>query len=75
MKQELTKLEVDYLDTELATEAGLLLGSAYIAFDDLDSALATFSKVARRNKEVVLSAKEHSPKVRKVWTQAASTVR
>jgi LysM repeat protein len=73
VKQELTKLDVDYLDTELATEAGLLLGSAYIAFDDVDSALATFSKVARRNGEVVLDPKEHSPKVREVWSQAADT--
>lgn len=73
VKQELTKLEVAYLDTELATEAGLLLGSAYIAFDDVDSALATFGKVARRNDEVVLDPKVHSPKVIEVWNQVAST--
>lgn len=72
VKQELTRLEVDYLDTELATEAGLLLGAAYIAFDDVDSALATFSKVARRNGEVVLDPKEYSPKVTEVWKKVAT---
>jgi LysM repeat protein len=75
VKQELTRLELDYLDTELATEAGLLLGSAYIAFEDTDSALATFSKVLRRNKEVVLSPRDYSPKVRSVWLQVAESAR
>lgn len=75
VKQELTRLELDYLDTEPATEAGLLLGSAYIAFEDTDSALATFSKVFRRNKDVVLSPKEFSPKVISVWSQVVDPAR
>ncbi len=75
VKQELTKLELDYLDTALATEAGVLLGSAYIAFEDTDSALATFSKVLRRDKDIVLSPKEHSPKVRSVWRQVVDSAR
>jgi len=75
VKQELTRLELDYLDTEPATEAGLLLGSAYIAFEDTDSALATFSKVLRRNKDVVLSPKEFSPKVISVWSQVVDSAR
>ncbi len=75
VKQLLTKLNIDYLDTNLATETGLLLGATYIAYDDEDSALATFAKVLGRNPEVQLDAKEHSPKVRKVWRRAAESSR
>lgn len=74
-KHQLTPINIDYLDTDLATKAGLLLGSAYLAYDDEDSALAVFGKVLRRNPELVLSAKEHSPKVRAVWNRAADSKR
>lgn len=73
VKHELTKLDLDYLDTELASRAGLLLGSAYIAFGDADSALATFSKVAQRNPGLELDKKAHSPKVIKLWRRATDS--
>ncbi len=75
VKQILTQLQFDYLDTDQASEAGLLLGAAYIAFDDVDSAVATFAKVLRRNPTLTLAAKDHSPKVRKVWVQAVENNR
>lgn len=71
VKHELTQFDFDYLDTDMATDAGILLGSAYIAFNDEDSALKAFGKVAQRNPELVLSPKEHSPKVLKVWKLAS----
>lgn len=72
VKRELTKLDFDYLDAPLAVEVGVLLGSAYIAFDDLDSALATFSRALERVPDHQLSAYEHSPKVRELWRRAAA---
>lgn len=71
VKRELTKLELDYLDTHLATEAGVLLGATYIAFDDEDSALAAFAKVLQRDPDFALPAEDHSPKVRKLWQRAS----
>jgi hypothetical protein len=72
VKRELTKLDLDYLDTKLAVEVGILLGATYIAFDDTDSALATFDKVLQRRPGLELDAYQHSPKVRDVWKQAAA---
>jgi LysM repeat protein len=70
VKRELTQIDFDYLDSDLATDTGILLGSAYIAFDDEDSALRAFGKVVQRNPDLVLSPREHSPKVLKVWKLA-----
>ena len=75
VKQLLTKLDIDYLDTDLATEAGLLLGATYIAYGDEDSALANFGKVLRRNPGMELDAKEHSPTILRVWRQAIDSAR
>tara|TARA_R110002073_G_scaffold300298_1_gene467590 strand:+ start:1759 stop:2670 length:912 start_codon:yes stop_codon:yes gene_type:complete len=70
VKHQLTRLELEYLDASFAADAGILLGAVYIAYDDTDSALATFSKVLRRNPELVLDKKQHSPKVRTIWKRA-----
>lgn len=70
VKRELTQLELDYLDTELAADVGILLGAVYVAFDDEDSALATFAKVLRRSPALQIDAARHSPKIRLVWDRA-----
>ncbi len=70
VKHELTRLDLDYLDTSFAVEAGVLLGAVYIAYADMDSALAAFSKVLTRNPSLVLDKKKYSPKVRAVWQRA-----
>ena len=70
VKHQLTRLELEYLDASFAADAGILLGAVYIAYDDTDSALATFSKVLRRNPGLVLDKKQHSPKVRAIWQRA-----
>ncbi|MCP4444387.1 MAG: LysM peptidoglycan-binding domain-containing protein [Myxococcales bacterium] len=70
VKRELTRLELDYLDASFATDAGILLGSVYVAYDDVDSALAAFTKVLSRAPGLVLDEKIHSPKVRAVWNRA-----
>ena len=63
-----------YLDGALVAEIGVLLGSAYVAFDDRETARATFAEVLERAPRHSLSAVEHSPKVREVWQQAGGTV-
>jgi LysM repeat protein len=70
IRNELTKIDTDYLDADWAVELGMLLGSAYIAYDDKDSALATFKKVLERQPNHMLSKVEYSPKICEVWTAA-----
>jgi LysM repeat protein len=74
VKRMLTKIDTDYLDTRYATDVGVLLGCAYIAFDDIDSAIATFEGVLERNPKHKLGSYRYSPKIRKVWTRAGGIV-
>ncbi len=73
VKRELYPIATEYLDIELAVEVGVLLGAAYVAFDD-DSALAAFRKVVERRPKHKLPGYLYSPKVRKVWKLAGGTV-
>jgi hypothetical protein len=74
IRNELTKIELEYLDADMAFAIGLLLGGAYVAFDDADSALALFAKLLARDRERTLDARETSPKIRRVWQQAGGKV-
>lgn len=76
VKRELAELmkTFPYLDTELAVDVGVLLGSAYVAFDDVDTARATFEQVLERSPRHTLSAYAHSPRVREVWLKAGGEV-
>jgi LysM repeat protein len=74
IRNELTKIELEYLDVEQAVAIGLLLGGAYVAFDDDDSALAVFKKVLARDRERAVDAADTSPKIRRVWVLAGGRV-
>lgn len=76
VKRDMAALVGDfpYLDADLVVEIGVLLGSAYVAFDDVDTARATFEQVLERSPKHALSAYDHSPKVREVWKKAGGTV-
>jgi hypothetical protein len=74
IRNELTKVELEFLDTDTAMAIGLLLGGAYIAFDDDDSALALFTKLLARDRDHTLDAAATSPKIRRVWQQAGGKV-
>lgn len=74
VKRDLTRIDMDYLDTDLAVEVGVLLGSTYVAFDDTDSALAKFRQVLERNPDHTLGTYQVSPKIREVWVQAGGAV-
>jgi len=72
VKRLLAPIETDYLNADSAAEIGVLLGSAYVAFDDVDSALASFGKVLARRPKHHLDPYTFSPKIRRVWQQAAA---
>ena len=76
VKRDMAALVGDfpYLDSELVVEIGVLLGSAYVAFDDVDTARATFEQVLERSPRYALKAYHHSPKVREVWKKAGGAV-
>jgi hypothetical protein len=63
-----------YLDATQVADVGVLLGSAYVAFDDPVTARATFAEVLERMPRHQLSTTEHSPKVREVWRKAGGEI-
>jgi LysM repeat protein len=76
VKRDMADLVADfpYLDVDLVIEVGVLLGSAYVAFGDDDTARATFEQVLERSPKHALTAYAHSPKVREVWKKAGGAV-
>lgn len=74
VKRELTRLDLDYLDTGLAVEIGVLLGAAYVAFGDNDSATAVWKRVLERRPKHALDGYFYSPKVRDVWKRAGGAI-
>ena len=74
LKRDLTKLDMDYLSTKRAIAVGILLGGAYIAFGDQDSALAIFRRVIERAPKHALSTYDYSPTIRNIWEQAGGSV-
>jgi LysM repeat protein len=74
VKRELTGLDLDYLDTVVAVDIGVLLGASYVAYDDVDSALATFKRALERKPHHALDPYEVSPKILEVWRRAGGHV-
>ena len=74
VKKVLVEIDLDYLPSGAAAAVGVLLGSAYIAFDDVDSATAAFEKVLRRKPGHAIKAYDFSPKIRAVWKKAGGAV-
>jgi LysM repeat protein len=74
VKRELADVDVDYLDSGLAVEISMLLGAAYLAIDDEDSALARFRQAVDRKPRHSVSPYWFSPKVREVWVRAGGRV-
>lgn len=74
VKRELADLDVDYLDGSLAVDISLLLGAAYLATDDEESALARFRQALERKPRHSVSPYWFSPRVREVWLRAGGRV-
>ena len=70
VKRVLTGIDTDYLDTFMAIEVNLLLGGAYVAFDDQDSAIATFRLARSRRPSATLDPYWYSPCMIELWNQA-----
>lgn len=66
--------ETDYLDIKTATEIGVLLGKAHVAFDEKDAAVAAFARVIDRRPRTLLSPYADSPKVLEAWRKAGGHV-
>lgn len=64
--------KTEYLDTDAAVDVDLLLGKAYVAFDDTKDAIAAFSRVLGRRPRQDLSPYHDSPKVLETWQKAVS---
>ncbi len=74
VKRLLAGIDLDFLDAEDAVRIGVLLGSAYIAFSDTDTALATFTRVLERNGSHKLDDYHYSPTIRAVWKRAGGAI-
>jgi LysM repeat protein len=74
VKRALIRVDTDYLDVKQAVEIGVLLGGAYVASGDNDSALATFKRVLERRPRQTIDPYRYSPKIREVWRRAGGTV-
>lgn len=74
VKRELADLDVDYLDASLAVDISLLMGAAYLATDDEESALARFRQALERKPRHSVSPYWFSPRVREVWLRAGGRV-
>jgi LysM repeat protein len=70
VKRELIELDLDFLDADRAAVIGTLLGAAYVALGDEDSAVATFRRVLERAPKTVLSPYRYSPRIQAVWKKA-----
>lgn len=70
VRDTLLALDTDYLVAADAVATGVLLGSAWVALEEPEKALAAFRKVLARAPEHMLDAYEVSPKIRAVWDQA-----
>lgn len=75
VKRDLASIELEALEPASAADVAFLLGSAYVAFGDDDSALAAYKKVLERIPDYVVEAIAWSPKIGKVWVRAGGTVK
>ena len=74
VRSTLLELDGDFLDSETAAASAFLLGQAYIALGDRDSARRAFQIVQTRRPDWVVRADEISPKIRDEWKRAGGTV-
>lgn len=70
VKRELIELDLDFLDGDRVAAIGTLLGAAYVALGDEDSAVATFRRVLERAPKTTLSTYRYSPRIQAVWKKA-----
>jgi LysM repeat protein len=73
VRRRLLGLDLDFLATDRAVDIGMLLGAAYVALGDEDSARATFHRALERRPTTVMRAYWYSPRIRDLWRKAGGT--
>ena len=73
VRRRLIAIDVDFLATDRAVDVGMLLGAAYVALGDDDSARAWFERALERKPGAVMRAYWYSPRIRALWRQAGGT--
>jgi len=66
--------DLDYLDTDQAVEAAVVLGAARVAFDETEPALACFKRAIDRQAQHALRRYDYSPKVLALWQKAGGPI-
>jgi LysM repeat protein len=74
VRKTLEGIDTAFVEIGPAIEIGVLLGSAYVAFDSEKDALDAFKHVIDRKPSHALRKADHSPKVLAVWKKADGTV-
>ncbi len=74
VRRGLIGLDLDFLATDRAVEIGMLLGAAYVALGDDDSARATFHRAVERRPTATMPAYGYSPRIRELWRKAGGAV-
>jgi LysM repeat protein len=65
--------DLDYLDAADASDVGVLLGAAYVAYSDDEHAIAAFKRVLDRQPHCVLKRYDWSPRVVALWEKSGGT--
>jgi LysM repeat protein len=74
VRQTLVTLDDEYLDPDTGAAAAFLLGEAYIALGDRDSARRMFGVARERRPDLVVRPDEKSPKICEEWKRAGGRV-
>ncbi len=74
VRRGLAGLDLDFLDAPRAVEIGTLLGAAYVALGDDDSARAAFRRALERRPKATMNAYTYSPRIRSVWQAVGGAV-
>ena len=67
-------VELDFLDADVAADIAVLLGAAYLAFNDGERALTCFQRAYDRQRQRVLRRYDYSPKIIALWEKVGGTV-
>lgn len=74
VRRGLIGLDLDFLAADQAVEIGMLLGAAYVAMGDEDSARATFHRAVERRPTATMHAYGYSPRIRDLWRKVGGVV-
>jgi LysM repeat protein len=74
VRKTLDGIDTAFIELAPALEIGIMLGSAYVAFDSEKDALDTFKRVIDRKPSHKLRKLDHSPKVLAIWKKADGAV-